>query len=180
MADGSTLTELTTCANAGEAGALRSRLEAEGIPAIVQGEHHSAMLGTVFGGIIDVRVMVPEAALARASELLATWEAEARAAANPGAGQAEMPKDEDGHPRCADHAAPSVGTCVRCGAFVCEACVGGATEDLLCPACDARANEAPSPRRRKTRTVAVVLLAWMALPILLALLYGGFRAATGR
>jgi hypothetical protein len=178
MANDANLVELTTCADSSEAGALRSRLEAEGIPSIVQGEHHHAMLGTIYGGVIDVRVMVPEAALERARKLMAEWEAAEPASDGIDAGPGE-PKE--GEARCADHGAPSIGTCVRCGAFVCVACVGGADEELICPSCDARTNQGPeTPRRQNTRAVATTLLVFLALPILLALLLGGFRMIAGR
>src|SRR5690349_1144058 len=126
MADDSKLTELTTCADSGEAGALRSRLEAEGIPCFIQGEQHHAMLGSIYGGVIEVRVMVPEAALARAKELMAEWGAAEPASAG---GEGDLPKAKEGEAKCAEHGSPSIGVCVRCGAFVCEACVGGAAGD---------------------------------------------------
>ncbi|HYV47589.1 MAG TPA: DUF2007 domain-containing protein [Myxococcaceae bacterium] len=173
MADNSKLVLLTSCADSGEAGALRSRLEAEGIPCVVQGEQHHAMLGSISGGVIDVRVLVPEAAHERASTLLASWTGgAAEGEEEPGE---DGPELEAGQARCADHGAPSIGTCIRCGAFVCEACVGGATGELLCPSCEDRAVEAAGPRRRTTRrALATAVLAWLALPILLALLVGGY------
>ncbi|HZN96005.1 MAG TPA: DUF2007 domain-containing protein [Myxococcales bacterium] len=177
MADESKLTLLTTCADSGEAGALRSRLEAEGIPAVVQGEHHHAMLGAIYGSVIEVRVLVPEAALGRAKALLASWEATDTADTAENASE----ERENGHPRCADHGGPSIGTCIRCGAFVCEACVGGATEELLCPSCDARAGEVEAPRHWNTRrTVATLILAGLALPFLIAILYAVVETMTER
>ncbi|HVE87219.1 MAG TPA: DUF2007 domain-containing protein [Myxococcales bacterium] len=182
MADDSRLTELTTCADSGEAGALRSRLEAEGIPCVVQGEHHHALLGSISGGIIEVRVLVPEAAVARARELLAEWDA-----AEPASGLPEGPLAEpkEGEARCAEHGGPSVGTCARCGAFVCEACVGDTAGDsgaeLICPSCDALTQRsAHTPRRRATRALATVMLLLLGLPILLAILLGGLQMVLGR
>jgi len=170
MADSSNLVLLTTCGDSGEAGALRSRLEAEGIPCVVQGEQHHAMLGVLYGSVIDVRVLVPEAAHERASALLATWVA----GGEPGPEEEEAPAAlKADQARCADHGSPSVGTCLRCGAFVCEACVGGATEELLCPSCEAHTDAVAGTKQQTTRrTLATMMLVWLMLPVLLALLFG--------
>jgi hypothetical protein len=183
MADGSQLAFLTTCGNSAEAGALRSRLEAEGIPCVVQGEQHHAMLGSIYGGVIDLRVLVPEAALERARELMASWESGGEEEDGEEAGEAPEGL-EAGAARCADHGSPSIGTCLRCGAFVCEACVGGDTEELVCPACEARGAKPETPQHRTRRARATIVLAWMALPLLLAfllaILAGGLQVTGGR
>lgn len=178
MADDSKLLELTTCADSSEAGALRSRLEAEGIPCVVQGEHHHAMLGSIYGGVIDVRVMVPSAALEQARKLLAEWNAAEPATAFD---EDELGEPKEGEARCVEHGGPSIGTCLRCGAFVCVACVGDPGEELICPSCEARTQRShDTPRRQNTRAAATALLLFLALPLLLAILFGGFRLAVGR
>lgn len=71
------LVYLSTAANQTEAGALRSYLEAYGIHAHVQGEHHSSLLGPLGAFAIELRILVPAQSLDEARELMrAFYEAE--------------------------------------------------------------------------------------------------------
>jgi len=58
MVRGMSLVPLTTCESAEEAATLRALLEAHGIPCVVQGEHHRALLG-MLGPYVEVRLLVP-------------------------------------------------------------------------------------------------------------------------
>lgn len=99
----SDLVLLQTCGDNQEATVLKSRLEAEGIFCVIQGENHRAMLG-MMGSYIELRVLVPENELERARNLTvvdaAELEAEALATAQqPGAETVAAPAEED--PRAA-------------------------------------------------------------------------------
>jgi len=63
------LVPLTTCGSAEEAAALRALLEAHGIPCVVQGEHHRALLG-MLGPYVEVRLLVPAVHRPSAAKLL--------------------------------------------------------------------------------------------------------------
>ncbi len=67
---GQDLVYIGTASNQSEAGALRAYLEAYGVHAYVQGEHHSSLLGPLGGFFIELRVLVPEAEQELARELL--------------------------------------------------------------------------------------------------------------
>lgn len=103
---------LLNCADGIEAAQVRSLLESEGIPHVVQGEHHSTMLGGMaMLTPIDQRVLVRAEDLERARALLS---------ASPkldGGGGASI----DGAV-CPVHEQPAKATCARCGTFLCAAC----------------------------------------------------------
>lgn len=103
---------LLNCADGIEAAQVRSLLESEGIPHVVQGEHHSTMLGGMaMLTPIDQRVLVRAEDLERARALLS---------ASPkldGEGGASI----DGAV-CPVHEQPAKATCARCGTFLCAAC----------------------------------------------------------
>ena len=61
---------LTTCRDDAEVIGIRSLLEAEGIRVFVQGEHHRAVTGRLFGAMVELRVFVERADLEDARELL--------------------------------------------------------------------------------------------------------------
>lgn len=61
---------LTTCRDDAEVIGIRSVLEAEGIRVFVQGEHHRAVTGRLFGAMVELRVFVQRADLENARELL--------------------------------------------------------------------------------------------------------------
>lgn len=65
------LVPLLTCNSAEEASALRALLEAHGIPCVVQGEHHRALLG-MLGPYVEVRLLVPAMHRPSAARLIAT------------------------------------------------------------------------------------------------------------
>ncbi len=62
---------LSSCGDREEAEALRALLAAHEIPAVVQGGESRAVFG-MLGALIEVRVLVPDAAFERAQELLAS------------------------------------------------------------------------------------------------------------
>lgn len=64
------LVPLTTCGSAEEASALRALLDAHGIPCVVQGEHHRALLG-MLGPYVEVRLLVPAVHRPSAARLIA-------------------------------------------------------------------------------------------------------------
>jgi hypothetical protein len=64
------LLPLVTCASGEEAWAVRALLEAHGIPCVLQGEHHRALLG-MLGSYVEVRVLVPAVHHSSASRLIA-------------------------------------------------------------------------------------------------------------
>jgi hypothetical protein len=68
------LVRLTSCGNPVEAGALREYLEANGVQAFVQGEHHSSMLGQMGSFLIDLNVLVQQRQLGEAQGLLEAFE----------------------------------------------------------------------------------------------------------
>lgn len=103
---------LVSCADGLEAAQVRSLLESEGIAHVVQGEHHSTMLGgTAMLTPIDQRVLVREGDLQQARALL-----EARPKLDGGDGPTL-----DGAV-CPVHEQPARATCARCGTFLCAAC----------------------------------------------------------
>jgi|GEM_PF-1859136 len=61
---------LTTCRDDAEVIGVRSLLESEGIRVFVQGEHHRAVTGQMFGAMVELRVHVPRKDLDEARELL--------------------------------------------------------------------------------------------------------------
>lgn len=164
MSDSGSLALLTTCADATEAGALKARLEAEGIPSVIQGGQHQAMLGMFGGAIIEVRVLVPGAALERAQTLLSAWQSD-EGESVPGHLKVVESADEKA-PRCAEHGAPSVGTCSRCGAFVCDACAAGTDEAPLCLKCEDRAVAEQPNRRERRRWRGYFIIAIFAAPLI--------------
>lgn len=103
---------LLNCADGIEAAQVRSLLESEGIPHVVQGEHHSTMLGGMaMLTPIDQRVLVRAEDLERARALLS---------ASPkldGEGGASIEGAV-----CPVHEQPAKATCARCGTFLCAAC----------------------------------------------------------
>lgn len=164
MSDSSSLALLTTCADATEAGALQARLEVEGIPCVVQGAQHQSMLGNVFGSYIEVRVLVPAVALERAQTLVSAWQS---ADGVPSDGHLKVVESADERSaRCAEHGAPSVTTCSRCGAFVCAACAAGTDEATLCLKCEERAEAEQPNRRARRQRRAYVIIAILVAPLL--------------
>ncbi len=109
---GDDLVLLINCADGIEAAQVRSLLEGEGIPHVVQGEHHSNMLGgSAMLTPIDQRVLVHEHDLEKARALLA---------AKPqldGAGGVSIEGAV-----CPVHELPAKTTCARCGTFLCASC----------------------------------------------------------
>src|SRR6185369_4102426 len=63
------LVPLLTCASPEEAATYKGVLDAHGVPCVIQGEHHRALLG-MLGPYVEVRLLVPEGREAAALRLL--------------------------------------------------------------------------------------------------------------
>ena len=63
------LVPLLTCASPEEAATYKGVLDAHGVPCVIQGEHHRALLG-MLGPYVEVRLLVPEGHEAAALRLL--------------------------------------------------------------------------------------------------------------
>jgi Putative prokaryotic signal transducing protein len=63
------LVPLVTCASVEEAATYKGVLDAHGVPCVIQGEHHRALLG-MLGPYVEVRLLVPEGQEAAARLLL--------------------------------------------------------------------------------------------------------------
>ncbi|PZR15529.1 MAG: hypothetical protein DI536_08755 [Archangium gephyra] len=131
---GNDLVLLMECANGIEAAHVRSLLTGEGIEHVVQGEHHSNLLGgTTLPAAILPRVLVHERDAERAKALLEAAPTLAGAEGDPLEGAL-----------CPVHEQWARATCGRCGTFLCASCqtLG---EPPICEACvDAEKNP---PRR---------------------------------
>ena len=53
------LVPVVTCSSVEEAATYKGVLDAHGVPCIIQGEHHRALLG-MLGPYVEVRLLVPE------------------------------------------------------------------------------------------------------------------------
>jgi hypothetical protein len=161
------------CADNAEASLVRALLSSRGIPAVVRGENHRSMLGTV-GAYIELQVLVPGSQRDDAARLLQQFDA----------GELEAPPDDaelEPAPAlqgatCATHHRPAIATCARCGAFLCDGC--GAGEAMVCSACDSRLEpSAAENRSRRRRWIAAALLFFFAGgPVLW---YFGYHALAG-
>lgn len=139
----------------------KSLLDGASIRYVVQGEHHASLLAGPMGNAAVVpRVLVSEHDLERAHELLE---------ANPdyrGAGQTL------GEGVCPVHEKDSIGTCDRCGSFLCNECeVTGAPP--LCESCsrvETRVldQQRDSGNRRKRWKVLALIALFVAVPPLVA------------
>ena len=63
------LVPLLTCASPEEAATYKGVLDAHGVPCVIQGEHHRALLG-MLGPYVEVRLLVPEGHEVAARRLL--------------------------------------------------------------------------------------------------------------
>ena len=76
---------------------LREFLAAHGIDCLVQGEHHSSLLGAV--GFIELRILVPGPVADEARTLLESFRNQLEASGVPGEGEGDRPDagadDED-------------------------------------------------------------------------------------
>jgi hypothetical protein len=63
------LVPLVTCGSVEEAATYKGVLDAHGVPCVIQGEHHRALLG-MLGPYVEVRLLVPEEQEAAALRLL--------------------------------------------------------------------------------------------------------------
>lgn len=159
---------LTTCADAVEASALRSLLDADGIACVVQGEHHSGMLGPAMGGaIIEVRVLVARKDLERARALLESEvETPKERAAALAAGV-----EEEAPPPCPVHGEVSTAVCTGCDTFLCARCdVQGSPP--LCEDCQERKSAVPGQHwHHRRQLVGWLVLGFMFGPSILWALY---------
>lgn len=113
MSQEAELTLLVECHDALEVASVKSLLSGHDIPFVVQGEQHASMVGGLMGNpAIVPRVLVAKRDFMRASTLLNAEpdlsNLDAKAALESGV--------------CAVHEQPAIGTCARCGGFVCGAC----------------------------------------------------------
>ena len=153
---------LQTVGDNQEASVLRSLLQAHGIRCVVQGEQHRSMLG-MLGPYVELLVLVEREDLERARRVVA----EAEAAGPPDADELEAAPGSLRGAVCPVHEGEAVGTCERCGTFLCAQC-GSAT---LCEECDARAGPADEKRVAKRKVNAVVaFMLLFGLPALAALI----------
>ncbi len=131
---GNDLVLLVECSNGLEAASVRSLLESEGIPHVVQGEHHSNLIGgTMLPAYIFPRVLVHEDELEKARALLSAVPALAGPEADPLEGA-----------MCPVHEQWARGTCARCGTFLCASCQTLGDP----PVCEACVEAEKSPPRR--------------------------------
>jgi hypothetical protein len=169
---GSKLTLLKTCTDSTEAAALRSLLDANGIPCVIQGEQHRAMLGLMGGAIIDLSVLVAERDLERAQALL-------QAEVEPGG--SESGHSSPGNPEaeealCPVHGERATTPCSRCGTFLCVRCETRGEGNPLCEDCYERKGERNESRRSNRRKLgAWLVLGFLVGPPLLMLLVGLLR-----
>jgi putative signal transducing protein len=63
------LVPVLSCASTEEAATLRGVLDAHGVPCLIQGEHHRALLG-MLGPYVEVRLLVPAVHAETARRLL--------------------------------------------------------------------------------------------------------------
>jgi len=63
------LVPVVTCGSVEEAATYKGVLDAHGVPCVIQGEHHRALLG-MLGPYVEVRLLVPEGQEAAALRLL--------------------------------------------------------------------------------------------------------------
>ena len=113
MGQDAELTLLTECHDALEVASVKSLLQGHEIPFVVQGEQHASMVGGLMGNTAIVpRVLVAKRDFMRASALLN---------AQPDLSNLEAAASLE-HGVCAVHEQPAIGTCARCGSFVCGAC----------------------------------------------------------
>jgi hypothetical protein len=63
------LVPVVTCGSVEEAATYKGVLDAHGVPCVIQGEHHRALLG-MLGPYVEVRLLVPQGQEAAALRLL--------------------------------------------------------------------------------------------------------------
>jgi hypothetical protein len=169
---GSTLTLLKTCTDSAEAATLRSLLDANGIPCVIQGEQHHAMLGVMGGAVIDMNVLVSTKDLERAQALL-------QAEVEPGdtdSGRSSAANPEAEESLCPVHGERATGTCSRCGTFLCARCETRGEGNSLCEDCAERKGASNESRRSSRRKLgAWLVLGFMFGPALLMVLAGLLR-----
>lgn len=153
--------KLISVAGQHEATVLKSLLEINGIPCRIQGESQMTPMGTE-AGFAEISVMVEEADLERAVEVLSAKQVEeAKAAPATGVEGAVCPVHEQA----------ALGTCSRCGTYVCQGCVptgGEVTPEFVCEDCISRSN-VDQRRTRRQRAAWTMLLIYLGGPALLAL-----------
>ncbi|MBX7097698.1 MAG: DUF2007 domain-containing protein [Myxococcaceae bacterium] len=143
---------LQECATPIEAAQLTSFLTAHGIEHVVQGEAHAALIpGPLGGALIVPRVLVARRDLERARALLASD---------------LSPESQDGQvfdgAVCPVHERQAVGTCARCGTFLCAGCQTLGNPPV-CESCLAAEATAPAGRGGAGRVFVWVLLAGVIL-----------------
>jgi len=151
---------LINCADGIEAAQVRSLLESEGIPHVVQGEHHATMLGgSAMLTPIDQRVLVHESDLEKARALLT---------ATP-----QLTGDANGSIEgavCPVHELPAKATCSRCGTFLCANCqtLG---DPPVCESCVAA--EKPIHKKRWHPEIALLVPLALIVGVILLMQYLG-------
>lgn len=143
---------LQECATPVEAAQLTSFLTAHGIEHLVQGEAHASLIpGPLGGALIVPRVLVARRDLERAKALLASD-------LSPEAGEGQV---FDGAV-CPVHEQQAVGTCARCGTFLCRGCQTLGSPPV-CESCLAAEATPPASRGGAARVLVWVLLAGVIL-----------------
>jgi hypothetical protein len=116
----------------------RSLLEGAGIAYVVQGAHHASLLAGPLGNpAIVPRILVAEADRDHAASLL---------------GATPVAEDPTGTSEgvCPVHEQPALGTCDRCGTFVCARCAVS-TKPPVCESCGSLEERALEDRRERGR-----------------------------
>lgn len=133
----------------------RGLLEGAAIPFVIQGEQHASVVPGLMGlPVLVPRILVPARELERAQALLAAAP-DARFEGTLAEGT------------CPVHEKPAIGTCDRCGSFLCADCRPTSTPPV-CEACTGfEARQHDDARAGKDRFVKAVVYALIGLVALL-------------
>lgn len=148
-----------------ELATVRSLLDGHGIQYVVQGEHHSSMLGGAsFMGnpAIVPRVLVAQRDLEQATSLL---NAQPDAKVEPAAAPLEGAE-------CPVHLKPAIAACGRCGTFLCGECKALGNPPL-CEDCDVSETFQRKPKEAQAGFYKKALVWTMLGGALLAIVCGG-------
>jgi hypothetical protein len=143
---------------------MRSSLEAAGLPVVLQGEHASS-IDTRLALSEGVRVLVRRGDLAQAQAFLEGVEVQGLEARETLEGL------------CTVHERKARASCARCGSWLCEACKALGDQPICedCLTTERRLDREPGTKKLLVRSVAIVLLAPLALGFLLLLLLWAMR-----
>lgn len=142
---------------------VRNLLDAEDIKHVVQGEHHAAVLGGMFGDpSVRPRVLVAQRDLAKAQGLVAA--SPLGQPLDPNAVVTSLEGEV-----CPVHEKPATTACGRCSAVLCAECQPppGSTLCEDCAKLDAERPAPSSPMRNRRKTFVLALLGVTAMFMLL-------------